>query len=431
MAKVVHLAPKTEMEAAPSERALGVDPLVAASSHGAMELARRSTRAGLAQVPYPQARTEEPEQSEIVATGEQAQELSNRTLTTTQASAQAGTLRNRQTGKVTKPTRTIAERREQRARFLFESVLGNDGPTGQYLDFANGLATLLSAGYTTADALVGAAQKSRNAALKRVSDQVYQQVASGIPLSQALAPHSRELPEVLIPILAAGEVRHDLNGAARELAEVFRQSAGVAHRFEYSVLGLPTFASNELTRAGERFPRLGRWGAAVPSIESSSGRRSFGIAPAHLRLRFKMLLPMAQAVSRSMGTARWTRTFATLWRSGVPISSALESSARTANNGVYAAALLRAAGRTREGMSLRESLMDAELLPEYLLDSLETGEITGDYAASLEWLAEELEDDAKKVAAQILVLLFWGTLLLGAALFAVWALVGMWRVVYG
>jgi type IV pilus assembly protein PilC len=105
-------------------------------------------------------------------------------------------------------------------------------------------------------------------------------------------------------------------------------------------------------------------------------------------------------VMRNLAAARWGRSFATLYNSGVPISTALEVSAQSALNARYERAILLAAQQTRSGRSLAESLAAAQLLPGQLIQIVATGELTGNLGLCLEQFAAELESEAFTKATQ-------------------------------
>ena len=114
----------------------------------------------------------------------------------------------------------------------------------------------------------------------------------------------------------------------------------------------------------------------------------------------KLALPHMGTVVRNLAGARWSRSFATLYNSGVPISTALEVSARSALNAPYERAVIAAAVQTRGGRGLAESLAATQMLPGGLLQMVATGEMTGNLGSILEQFAAELESEAFTRATQ-------------------------------
>jgi len=117
----------------------------------------------------------------------------------------------------------------------------------------------------------------------------------------------------------------------------------------------------------------------------------------------KLATPHLGIVARNLAAARWGRSFATMWHAGVPVSQALEVSSRSSLNAVYEHAILRAASRTRQGMSLTDALADTDLLPRYLLAILRSGEMGGNPGRALEQIVITLEDEALTIGTQAFV----------------------------
>ncbi len=220
-------------------------------------------------------------------------------------------------------------RQEQIAKragdMLFTSVYGSDGANGHYAHFCTDLAALLASGIPASEALISAA-RGRSPLLQQICADAAQRVAVGATLAQAFAPWQNRLPDIFVPILASAEASGTQEQAVRRLAEAFRQGIQVAHKFEYSLPGLVSF-----TRMG--------------TCEWMPGRVNQARKP-NLFDKVKLLWPGLGEATRSLAMARWGRAFAMLWNSGVPTSSALEISARSAQNAEYTQAILRAADRT-------------------------------------------------------------------------------------
>jgi type II secretory pathway component PulF len=276
-------------------------------------------------------------------------------------------------------------RKERAGDALFLAFYGSEGPGAEYADFCANFASLLASGWTTAEALVHAARRA-GPGLQRICADAAPAVAQGAPLSQALLPYRGMLPEIMIPMLQTGETSGTLEQAVRRLGEAFRESVAIGHTFDINPLGV-----QGLFRTGGFYWEAGR----MP--EPGVGSR--------LRDQYRLLLPMVGMAGRCLGGARWARTLAALWKSGVPIPTALETSARTVYHAHYAAALRQAAERTRNGQSLRASLIETRWLPPHLLDSIETGELTGELDVSLNQLAERLEADARDIAGKVAFLM--------------------------
>jgi type II secretory pathway component PulF len=112
----------------------------------------------------------------------------------------------------------------------------------------------------------------------------------------------------------------------------------------------------------------------------------------------KLALPRVGRVSRNLAAARWARSFTIMCAGGVNISRALEVSAASALNYRYEYALRKAAGQTRKGMTVSESLAEVRLLPENLMAVIAACETSGRFDRGMISLATELEKEALEEA---------------------------------
>jgi len=272
-------------------------------------------------------------------------------------------------------------------------------------------ATLLNTGMPVNEALRKAAPTD-DRELTAICAAVEGSLRSGVPLHRALLPWQSRLPEIVLPILEVGEVSGTLDGAARRLAGAFGQTAALERRFRTAIcspwliiLGLTLYsaathlqpAMQMLLSAIVMFGQL--------ALLYLAGRLALRGLYRWQALRYavdsiKLALPHMGTVMRNLAAARWGRSLATLYNSGVPISTALEVSARSALNARYERAILNAAVQTRAGRKLAESLATTQLLPGQLLQIIATGELTGNLGLCLEQFAAELESEAFTKATQ-------------------------------
>ena len=114
-------------------------------------------------------------------------------------------------------------------------------------------------------------------------------------------------------------------------------------------------------------PRLLWAGAAAALLLIGFGWVLAGLGERHAQIR-----PMAQKVA----LARFSRTFATLVRSGVPIMGTLDIVADTAGNRVVAAAVRNSRESVRNGKMLSEPLSHSKVFPPMVVRMIAIGERT-------------------------------------------------------
>ncbi len=113
-------------------------------------------------------------------------------------------------------------------------------------------------------------------------------------------------------------------------------------------------------------------------------------------------------------TARFTRTFGTLVKSGVPILSAMETVAKTAGNWAVEQAVLNARESIREGEKIAEPIAEAGIFPPMVNQMIKVGEETGNLDTMLEKIADfydtEVDMAVKALTSMIepLIIVFLG-----------------------
>jgi len=295
--------------------------------------------------------------------------------------------------------------------------LGDPIPLPTLGFFFDQFAILLHAGRPIHQALQSAVPPDAPE-LGRICSAVERPLCAGVPLHRALLPWKHRLPEIVLPILEVGEVSGTLEGAAMRLAEAFGQAAALERRYRTAffdpwlvILGITLYsAATHFTPS----PVQMLLDAILTFLQFTAlyilGRLLLRGLLRWEGLRYtldsiKLALPLMGTVTRNLAAARWARSFAVLWNSGVPISTALEVSSRSAQNACYERALRRAAVQTQAGQSLSASLLRTQLLPAHLLEIVRTGETTGNLGSSLEQFAGLLESEAFTQATQQFVFL--------------------------
>jgi type IV pilus assembly protein PilC len=111
--------------------------------------------------------------------------------------------------------------------------------------------------------------------------------------------------------------------------------------------------------------------------------------------RFSLSAPVFGPLVRKIALARFSRTFATLIRSGVPIMGTLDIVAETAGNRVVSNAVQSAKESVRNGQLLSEPLGQSKVFPPMVVRMIAIGERTGALEALLEKIAEFYDSQVK------------------------------------
>jgi type IV pilus assembly protein PilC len=330
---------------------------------------------------------------------------------------------------VTPEAQALALRREQirkRGRTIETALNGDGGPYQQFGDIFETFAIALASGMTEGEALRRAAGNAPETMQALFTD-VAAQIERGVPLVQALRKHEEQLPDLVVPIFEHGLIYGTAENASRQIGRSLKHLARVEEKFEYSALNpgmvIPLVVGGILILSlfpvfmlftNPLVPYLLICGMAL-SASVLSWKYRYRLIQWKSRRRLMSqaaLYGMKGFVHRQRGAARWSRTFAALWHCGVPISAALEAAGRSTNNAYYERILREAAQSTRNGKSLSDSLVDVGLLRGEMLETIRTGEMTGELGPGLEKWADVLEDDAKQSGGKILFLKTVGLLFL-------------------
>ena len=294
-------------------------------------------------------------------------------------------------------------------------VAGEEIPKKALGMFFDVLATLLHAGISQPEAIVRASNQV-DSELLHICRIIAPQLRNGGSFADCLRLHNHRFPAIVVPILAVGDTSGTLEHSARHLADTFQGGVSIERRMRGKVFNpwaaifvICMFRTYQLLAAGtlsvSSINYESIWTLVFCSVVYLGGRLVWRVLAKWVPLRIvvdtiAIALPNVGKTLRLLASARWARSFATLWSAGIPVSTALEVSARTASNAYYERAFLECAIQTRKGRSLAQSLKSTQLLPKNLLAVIDTGEESGRVAEGLESLAKIVEEDAFTRALQ-------------------------------
>jgi len=104
--------------------------------------------------------------------------------------------------------------------------------------------------------------------------------------------------------------------------------------------------------------------------------------------RFILKLPVFGLLLKKVAVAKFTRTFGTLIKSGVPILQTLETVARTSGNKVIEKAIREAQTAVRDGERIAGPLKKSGIFPSMVIQMIAIGEETGNLDAMLNKIAD-------------------------------------------
>ncbi|MGF1738523.1 type II secretion system F family protein [Photobacterium satsumensis] len=130
--------------------------------------------------------------------------------------------------------------------------------------------------------------------------------------------------------------------------------------------------------------------------------------------RVMLAFPIVGPIMLKAAIARFARTLATTFSSGIPLLSGIEAAGKTAGNRFIEQAIKGAHGNTAAGMPLHLALRHSEVFPELMLQMVMIGEESGSIDDMLNKIAYTYESDVDNTVDNLgkilepLIILFLG-----------------------
>lgn len=287
--------------------------------------------------------------------------------------------------------------------------------------FSRQLATMVNAGLTILRALSILSDQTQNKALAEVCREMTGDIERGLSLSQAVARHPKVFPPVYLSMIKAGESGGALDTIMLRMADTLEKQLELrgkiksAMSYPIAVAGIvvvivtamllfivPMFEGMYSDLGGE-LPLPTKLLINLSGLLTSYwwllglllGGGVFGLkrwkaTPAG-RLTFDGLMlrmPVFGQLIHKSAVARFTRTFGSLIRSGVPILESLDIVSETSGNAVMGRAVVDAKERVRVGDTISTALGADPVFPPMVIQMMAVGEETG----ALDEMLEKISD---------------------------------------
>lgn len=309
---------------------------------------------------------------------------------------------------------------------------------GDLVIFSQQLATMVGAGLPIVECLHELIEETENPALRMALVQVTQDILAGSTLSQALARHPRIFSELFVALVHAGEIGgvldQTLNNIATNLDKELELREKVKSAFVYPIIvlvvagGVVTFmlmfiipvfervyaqfnaklpAPTLALMAVSRFLTRFWWIAVGGLIALAVGFRSFIRTKHGQRVwdRTKLRLPLFGKLIRKIVVTRFVRTLGALVNAGVPMLSALSTSARVAANTEFTDAINKIANEVTEGASLSTPLRLCGKFPNLVPRLVQAGEESGNLGEMLNKTAYFFDRDIEHTVRRLTTLM--------------------------
>ena len=304
--------------------------------------------------------------------------------------------------------------------------------------FTRQLATMIDAGITIVQALQALAEQTPNKVMRDTIRDICSRVEAGESFSEALARHPKAFNRLYVAMVGAGEKGGLLAEIMARLAtylenmDRLRKKVKMALMYPSTVTVvaicitifllvkvIPTF-QDVYSGFGAKLPAptqfliglsdivqnylfylIGLAGVGVWSwlyfIKTPKGREFWDTQ--------RIKLPIFGAIAHKICLARFTRTLASLVRSGVPILEVLNIVSQTVGNVVMEKAIKSAAMDIERGEGISAALSKHPVFPTMVIRMLSAGEQTGNIDTMLERVADFLDEEIETTLSGLMSLI--------------------------
>ena len=292
--------------------------------------------------------------------------------------------------------------------------------------FTRQLATMVDAGLAMVQSLQGLAEQTSNKVMRDVIKDVCTRVEGGDNFSTSLQKHPKVFNRLYVCMVDAGEKGGLLAEILARLATYLENTARLRKKVKSAMMYptavtliaigitifllvrvVPTFAEifsslggklpaptqmlitlSEFMQAYVLYILIG--GGALgygwyAYIQTKNGREFWD--------RTRIKLPIFGSIAHKICLARFTRTLASLIRSGVPILEVLNIVANTCGNVIMEKAIRVAMGDIEKGDGISSALSKHPIFPSMIIRMMSAGEQTGKIDAMLERVADFLDEE--------------------------------------
>lgn len=289
---------------------------------------------------------------------------------------------------------------------LFERVTIKD-----MVVFSRQFAAMISSGVAMLRTLTIIVDQCPNRKLKRSLDDIRQSIEAGLSLSDAMSRHPQIFDKLYVSMIKAGETGGILADVLKRLADFLESKSKLNQKVRAAMVyplvvlvvsvgvfwGMLTFIlpifeglfrniGSELPAYTQFLVSLSQymrsiWAFLFLIILAVSGwllKRYYATPPGRLHIDTILYgLPLAGDLISKVAIARFSRTFGTLLRAGVPMLTALDVVKETADNAVVASSIGKIYTDVRQGGSISKPMAKSSVFPTMVTQMVAVGEETG------------------------------------------------------
>lgn len=308
--------------------------------------------------------------------------------------------------------------------------------TIEVADFCRQLAAMLSSGITLIRAMQIIAQRDNKPHVQKVYDALIDDLQKGTSLSDSMEHQGKAFPELLINMMRAGESSGRMDTTAIKMANQYdkehRLNGKIKNATMYpAILGvlvvivviaiftfvLPTFFE---MFEGQQLPMVTQIVMAISDFLVANWIfLLIGILVLVLLLtgifkmphprewldKMKLRVPKVGKLLSTIYTARFARTMASLYVSGIPMIQSLTIARKTIGNKYIENQFDLVIEKLANGQTLSQSLMDVDGFEPKLKSTILIGEESGRLEQMLESVADQFDYDSEMASQRMVALI--------------------------
>lgn len=316
--------------------------------------------------------------------------------------------------------------------------IGNPVKPIHFIIYCRQFATLIRAGVSIVDANQILTEQTESKPLKKALYEVNSSLLRGISFSQAVQDHKRIFPPLFVSMIRAGEEAGDLEGTLDRLALYYEKQHSTTEKIKSALtypitVGVMAIAAviyllwaivpQFVTMFESMDAELPMITQMVLMLSDSIQRQWYfwllGVLlmiviyqvckrserGAYLVDYLKLKVPVFGKLNQKGSIAQFTRTFASLYASSVPVLQALAIVEDISGNKVIGKYIRSAGDSLRQGRPLSEPLKRAWVFPPLVTQMIAIGEETGSLDQMLEKVADFYEMDVENTVDRMKSLL--------------------------
>ena len=292
--------------------------------------------------------------------------------------------------------------------------------------FCKQFAAVLRAGVPIISALDMMGEQMTNKTLQAALAEAATYVQKGGTLADAMRQNPKAFPDMLSNMVAAGEMSGKLEISFERMAVQFEKDGAIKSKIKGAmtypivilvvvigvvamlmIMVVPTFSSM-FEEMGATLPKPTQVIVAISNFLVSKwwllliivaalivGIKFFKKTPAGQQLFGQMALkaPIFGQLSVKTAAATFSRTFATLLASGIPLIDAVEQTGKVMKNKVIRDGVIGCKAQVAKGVPLSKPIRDLDIFPAMLPSMMHIGEETGNIEDMMEKVADFYEEE--------------------------------------